>query len=113
MHRQRPSSASSEELKTTPNNQLINNITTLTGFSGEQPVVPLPMKLIPLQMQLRHLLVRYFDTGWIGAGIKLGGHFQAFGRRRARDQTNDDSQAPSPVSSANPCAPPTKGNSPA
>ncbi len=51
------------------------------------------MKLIPSQMQLRHLLVRYFDTGWIGAGIKLGVHSQAFGRRRARDQTNDDCQA--------------------
>ena len=72
---------------------LTNNITTLTGFSGEKLVVPLPMKLIPSQMQLRHLLVRYFDTGWIGAGIKLGVHFQALGRRRARDQTNDDSQA--------------------
>ena len=64
-----------------PKESLINNVTMLTGFSGEQLVVPLPMKLIPLQMQLRHLLVRYFDTAWIGAGIKLGVHFQPFERR--------------------------------
>ena len=51
------------------------------------------MKLIPAQVQLRHLLVRDFDTAWIGPGIQLGRHFQAFSRRRARDQTHDHSQA--------------------
>ena len=58
-----------------PKDSLRNNIAMLIGFSGENLVVPLAMKLIPAQMQLRHLLVRDFDTGWIGPGIELGVHF--------------------------------------
>ena len=56
-------------------------------------VIPVPVEVIPVQVDLSHVRVGDFDPRWIRAAIRFRLHLQPFARGGSGNQADDHLQA--------------------
>ena len=58
--------------------------------SGDEPIVPITVKLVSPELEFSHLLVGNLEAGWIGIGVEFALHRQARRRCGGSNEVDDD-----------------------